>query len=404
MGQKFQLVAPREKMSLSWGGKLGEMLFDGSAKVLVRLLAVPVRHLNPPIQPRHLHRHSLETTIVPPGAGDSLQEIRIDRCAKRKADGEVLAGPPRHPKRAKRKGSDDTADTDYSMTLSDLPIEVHQLIFSHIESIEEVICLSLASRHFWKVGRERMHDIYASFLGRWAGKNIVCVGEDVQPDDYPPGLFSAEELDVLRHETSAIPYDFDYPDEVVDPNVPFTLHHFTFPSVSDMEEDVCLFNKSLGLVGYFSMVGISKDTAFASTRPEMLVKEETYFPEDQPWILRNLTTKEFVRSEAIALKPEFIHGPNIDVLGFGDIVMSRICWSTSSSVSMSDTTNISKGVWAGHCFDITTLARHEDKTNGVGWSDVSNEVTSEIAGLWESEYGTDWRGTVCNLWYQRYGH
>lgn len=151
----------------------------------------------------------------------------MDRHAKRKADGEVLAGPPRHYKRAKRKGCDDTADTDYSMTLSDRPIEVHQLIFSYIESIEEVICLSLANRHFWKVGRERMHDIYASFLGRWAGKNIVCVGEDVQPDDYPPGLFSAEELDVLRHKTSDIPYDFDYPDDVADPNVSFSLHHFT---------------------------------------------------------------------------------------------------------------------------------------------------------------------------------
>jgi len=43
-----------------------------------------------------------------------------------------------------------------------------------------------------------MHDYYTSFLGRWAGENIVYVGEDVKPGDYPPGLFSAEELDVLR--------------------------------------------------------------------------------------------------------------------------------------------------------------------------------------------------------------
>ncbi|RYO91985.1 hypothetical protein DL766_007173 [Monosporascus sp. MC13-8B] len=249
-----------------------------------------------------------------------------------------------------------------------------------------------------------MHDIYASFLGRWAHKNIVCVGEDVQPDDYPSGLFSAEELDILREKTSDIPYDFDYPDEIAYPNVPFTLYHFTFPIVSDMEEDICLSNKSSSLVGRFSMMGISKDVAFASTRSEMLVKEETYFPKEQPWILRNLTTKQFVRSEAIALKPEFIRGPNINVLGFGEIVMSRICWSTSSFVNMSDTTNISKGVWAGHCFDITTLARYRDETKGVGWSDVSNEVAKEIADIWESEYGPNWRETVCNRWYRTYGY
>jgi hypothetical protein len=113
-----------------------------------------------------------------------------------------------------------------------------------------------------------------------------------------------------------------------------------------------------------------------------------------------LTTKQFVRSEAIALKREFIHGPKINVLGFGEVVMSRICWSTSKSVAMEDTTNISRGVWAGHCFDITTLARHKDETNGAGWSDVSDEVAREIAGIWESEYGANWRETLCNDWYE----
>lgn len=116
-----------------------------------------------------------------------------------------------------------------------------------------------------------------------------------------------------------------------------------------------------------------------------------------------LDNERFVRSEAIALKPEFIHGPSIDVLGFGEVVMSRICWSTSSYVSMHDTSNISRGVWAGHCFDITTLARHADEMQGAEWRDVSEEVASEIAGIWEAEYGRDWRETVCKDWYQTYG-
>ena len=40
-----------------------------------------------------------------------------------------------------------------------------------------------------------MHDHNMSFLGQWAHENIVCVGQDVQPNDYPPELFSAKELD-----------------------------------------------------------------------------------------------------------------------------------------------------------------------------------------------------------------
>ena len=117
-----------------------------------------------------------------------------------------------------------------------------------------------------------------------------------------------------------------------------------------------------------------------------------FYPEDQPWILRNLTTQEYVRSEAIALKPEYIHGPNIDFLGFGEVILSRVCWSTDPWVAMSYKGGIHRGVWAGHRFDITTLARHEQDTEKEkGWEDVSERVAEEIARIWESEYGRNWR-------------
>ncbi|KAI1500715.1 hypothetical protein F5X99DRAFT_229613 [Biscogniauxia marginata] len=354
MGQTFQLVAPRARMAVPWGGKLGEILFDGSAKDLVDLLAVPVR-------PSYLRRRSLEATVVPPTAGD------------------------------------DKADTNCSVTFSGLPTEVHRHIFAHVESIKDAILFGLTSRYFWSIGRERMHDIYLSLLGRWAGKNIVCVGEDVKPDDYPPGLFSAEELDVLRKDWADICCS-DYPDEEVPfPDEPLRLVHFTSPIWSEMVRPVSVRQESLLIRGSDSVIDIISDPMYASPRSELSVRDEHYFPEDQPWILRNLTTKQFVRSEAIALTPRFIHGPHIEVLGFGEVVMSRICWSTSSSVSMSDTTNISRGVWAGHRFDVTTLARHEDETRGVGWSDVSNEVAKEIADIWESEYGANWREVILGL-------
>ena len=109
------------------------------------------------------------------------------------------------------------------------------------------------------------------------------------------------------------------------------------------------------------------------------------YPEDQPWILRNLTTREYVRSKAIALKPEYIHGPNIDFLGFGEVILSRVCWSTSPSVAMPYEGGIHRGVCAGHYFDITTLARHEQDTKEKEWKDVGEEVAKEIASIWESE-------------------
>lgn len=89
------------------------------------------------------------------------------------------------------------------------------------------------------------------------------MGEDVKPGDYPPSLFSAQELDLLRQKTSDIPYDWDVNwDDVAFPNVPFTLHHFTFPSISTREEDVFLFGKSLAMAGRFHDLDISKDPAY----------------------------------------------------------------------------------------------------------------------------------------------
>lgn len=95
------------------------------------------------------------------------------------------------------------------------------------------------------------------------------------------------------------------------------------------------------------------------------------------------------------MKPELIDGPNIDVLGFGEVLMARICWATSSYMSSEDGSGITRAIWAGHRFDITTVGRHEGKTKGEKWKDVSEEVVNELAGIWEDAYGPQWRETVC---------
>jgi hypothetical protein len=52
-----------------------------------------------------------------------------------------------------------------------------------------------------------------SCLGLWAGEKIVCVGDDIDAGDYPPGLFTKDEEDELSQIT----------DECGDP---FTLYDF----------------------------------------------------------------------------------------------------------------------------------------------------------------------------------
>jgi hypothetical protein len=114
----------------------------------------------------------------------------------------------------------------------------------------------------------------------------------------------------------------------------------------------------------------SQASALASVTRKML------FPEDRNWVLRNLTTKEFVHTEDIALSPGYVEGPFVKGVGFGELVLTRICWSTTTRCGHLDITwphpnldmSTDRGVWVGHRFDITM----QDKVSEAdGWEKVS---------------------------------
>ncbi|KAI0544655.1 hypothetical protein F4679DRAFT_564167 [Xylaria curta] len=382
MGQNFRVTAPRAKLTTdSPYGKLGEILFSHiEARSLVALLAVPVRPLHD--SPRNSPVDSTNTTC------EEKRGVKRSRD-----DNDALTESPQSHKQIKTQYQDETAVSNIVVTIFSLPLELHRHIFSFIEDIEDVISFGITNRQFLPISLEFLEHYFMSALGRWAGKNIVCVGEDVEPNDYPPGLFSSEEIDFMRQMTIKLDEDGYLTDEDYDlsgypvESRPFTLWHFTQPGVSMKEKSKrSIWDLEFDLKINCGRRGIRHDPAWTHLSPHLRLEvDNKYFPTDQPWILRNLTTKQIVRADAIAVSPDHISGPNISVLGFGEVLLSRICW----------TTNGTRGVWAGHCFDITTLSRHEADTQGEEWKDVSDEVAKEIASIWEEDYGADWRETLC---------
>lgn len=71
--------------------------------------------------------------------------------------------------------------------------------------------------------------------------------------------------------------------------------------------------------------------------------------------------------------------------------MSRICWSSDSSCSMPDVTDITRGCWATHRFDITTMSKHKTTTREEEWWDVCDEMAKEFDHIWTANFGPDWR-------------
>ncbi len=192
MGQSFQPIAPRAKLALSWSGKLGEILFDGSARDLVCLLAVPVRR----------QHDSPRNSLVDPT--NTICEEK--RGAKRSRDNNnVQTESPRCRKQIKVQGRNGKTVSNAVIALSSLPLEIHRLVFSFIEDIKNVISLNITSQYFLLIGHKCLEDYYASHFGRWASTNVVCIGHNIKPNNYPPGLFSNEELEVLRQKITDIP-------------------------------------------------------------------------------------------------------------------------------------------------------------------------------------------------------
>lgn len=264
----------------------------------------------------------------------------------------------------------------HNSPFSNLPAEVHDIIFKTLD-IKDVVSLSLTNGYFFTLAERHIYAAYMPFLGQWAGKHLMCVGDYMDVEDFPPWFSEEDKKLICRNiEDEFIPA-YDTMRERARPVELYSalveemrvhLQHMKEPRIKDEEVREYVLNIICPPI-------------------------KTFYPENEPWVLRDLTAKEFVRAEAIALKPEHVHGPDIDFRGFGEAVVSRICWSSDPSVSMRTSISIYRGIWAGHRFDITTLANHEAHTKQEKWKDVSKKIGKELDEIWSSEFGDDYRDT-----------
>lgn len=139
-----------------------------------------------------------------------------------------------------------------------------------------------------------------------------------------------------------------------------------YKSIRKKQRTPCIITESTLLYMNCADRGCLYDSAFDLASSDILYEDSTYFPETEPWILRNITTKKFIRSEAITIKPEYIHSPFIDYLGFREVIV-LFANSPGQVSGVEEQPWLSRGAWAGHRFDITTLAKHNLDTQAAEW-------------------------------------
>ncbi len=269
---------------------------------------------------------------------------------------------------------------------------------------------------------------HLSTLGRWAGTNLITVGEYMPKLGakplYPPGLLTKadyKELEDGMTQGERVNYVLDSPaaDVLIAPVSLYDLAEARFDKAPYWNElslkerffrtDIACYLSRYAKAGETTRREAAQVDCRRRHAQRMLADFRDFsltdfYPRDAAWVLRNLTAKEIVRADSLAqrnwkdpggdqhaLSGPFVKGP----ITFGCVVFARTSWSTRTSPDAPGQESYPctdydrrRGVWAGHRFDITTVQRHEQQLQDMGaeeraaWRDVGQEVVTEMKVMW----------------------
>jgi hypothetical protein len=295
--------------------------------------------------------------------------------------------------------------------IEQLPNELLDQIFDHLsEDKQDVLALGMCSASLWSLVHRRVQKDYERYSSTWAGKRAVYMGLG----DYEEYLFSfginpTEETQPL------------YSDLVVLQKSAFALNA---PEAQPQTTKSIAQEWADGLASAKCWNGFSTaawDCIEQDLSPSM-------FPQDRVWVLRNLTTCEFIRSDK--LQPASRRAPTNEASTPGATghklsravkMMSMLKQGATAfspkkakkrdaadgtPSSASDTTPLTfvqiflvltshsrevphdercfefqEGRWAGHAFDIVTWDVHVAETKPHEWADVSELAVDDVANL-----------------------
>ena len=207
---------------------------------------------------------------------------------------------------------------------------------------------------------------HSTLVGPWAGNEIACTGSYLVklPPSFDKDDLALKSVSIANSRPLRTAGKINWA----------AFRHFASPEEDVEQEWRAAFNNHAA-----NQTKIPK-TRLAQMSEELLSVSSTVgsSPADAPWILRNLTTKEFVRCLPRADsqgRRGYVDHPECKGLHVTEILMMRICWSRPYRWENFPQLKM-HGPWAGHSFDIVAMDENRS-TLGEAWVDVTNAIVEE---------------------------
>ncbi|EGE06604.1 hypothetical protein TEQG_05602 [Trichophyton equinum CBS 127.97] len=340
-----------------------------------------------------LHMGTIQQTQLAAGALSPAKSEQPKRKREEESSSDGDISSDGRPSKVSKCSEDDVPSLQshssdgfesYQPQLQYLPLKVYHHILQKLKLLD-IIHLGLTSRFFLRILAIYLQSIITINLGQLAGESIICLGDVAGQNDFPPVVFSDPQLRSIFAPHLHKLVDTDHPTlpEFLRECRPLLSHRLRTPSD-------CGFLDSKWFNEEFYKLPI---TVIGQMIELLCPTEGDFYPPGAEWILRNITTKEYV------CKPK--HG-----LGLGDVILFKASWSSKPPVGIQVNVGapVHRGAWAGHRFEIVQLEHHKREmmaemtaetsagsSTEKPWTDVTTEVIDELEEMWEFECGRYWK-------------
>ncbi|KAG6917689.1 hypothetical protein DXG01_001664 [Tephrocybe rancida] len=322
-------------------------------------------------------------------------------------------------------------------SLAKLPVELLDIVAVNIGDLLDLACFAMTSiRNYMALRRylvRRILEIYRPVS--WAGERVICLGTRVSREDLPSGFLTDAEDDELDEEEEIFnEYDFeeaasltpeealalDYPCAPCDPDSLRMVERLERIRCGNFAHDFRAFWGSLS----WRYPGSSTADEIAMLKSLLQVDgpnyDDIYKPISDPYILRNIVKKEYIRGDSFAgvdCSGGFSDNPQKLCFQLALMVMT-MCSRPKAINSWREPTPPDpvfshRGSWAGQRFDIVVLSRvhttEEDSSdsgraddgnegkNNSAWTDISENFKEMIEELLRRRGNVMYLGEECAL-------